>query len=62
MVSVCIEISIVVRPSKVPSSSQTMIDSGAINTGLGSTVRVKLMLEIKQAVTNGSPSSTSTRT
>ena len=62
MISVCTEISIVVRPSKLSSSSQTIKESGAINTGLGSTVRVKLILEIKQAVTKGSSSCTSTRT
>ena len=62
IVSVCTDISIVVRPSIASSSSQTINCSGAINTGLGSTVRVKLMLEIKQAVTKGSLSCTSTRT
>ena len=36
------------------NKSRTINCSGAINTGLGSTVRVKLMLEIKQAVTKGS--------
>ena len=61
IVSVCTEISIVVRPSIVSSSSQTIKSSGAINTGLGSTVSVKFMLDINQAVTKGSPSSTSTR-
>ena len=43
--SVLIEISIVVRPSG-SSSSQTISGVGAINTGLGSIVRVKLILEI----------------
>ena len=53
--------SIVVRPSGA-SSSQTISGVGAINTGLGSTVRVKLILEIKQEVVKGLLSSTSTLT
>ena len=61
IVSVCTVISIVVMPSKV-SSSQTIKSSGLTNTGLGSTVRVKLILDIKHAVVEGSLSCTSTRT
>ena len=51
----------VVSPSKTSSSSQTIKGIGATNSGLGSTVRVKLTLDIKQAVTKGSLFWTSSR-
>ena len=59
--SVLTDRSMVVIPS-ISSSSQTISEVGAANTGFGSTVNVKFMLEIKQPVVKGSLLSTSTRT